>query len=60
MTPTERLRVMEQIWDSLAKDATSVPSPAWHAEVLKERLARVEQGEGHFISLEEAKARLGR
>ena len=60
MSPTERLQAMELLWDSLAKDAASVPSPEWHADVLKERLARVEQGQGRFISLDEAKTRLGR
>ena len=59
MTPAERLQAMELLWDSLARDAASVPSPAWHAEVIRERLAKIEQGEGRFISLEEAKARLG-
>lgn len=35
-----------------------VPSPDWHGEVISERLAKVEAGEGKFLTIPELKARL--
>lgn len=35
----ERLRLVEQIWDSLATKQGSVPVPDWHREELDRRLA---------------------
>jgi hypothetical protein len=34
------------------------PSPEWHGDVLSSRLAKVEAGEGHFLTIEELKSRL--
>jgi putative addiction module component (TIGR02574 family) len=33
----ERLRLIELLWDSL--DEVAVPTPNWHEDVLRERLA---------------------
>ena len=60
MTVEEKLQAMEAIWASLAKNPDDVPSPAWHGEVLRERLRQVEAGEAHFIPWEEAKKNLRR
>jgi hypothetical protein len=37
MTTTDKLRVLEMIWDDLQRNSEQVPSPSWHAEVLQER-----------------------
>lgn len=50
---------MELLWRSFSGLEDEVPSPDWHGEVLSERLAKVEAGEGKFLSLSELKARLG-
>jgi hypothetical protein len=34
------------------------PSPEWHGDVLSSRLAKVDAGEGHFLTIEELKSRL--
>lgn len=34
------------------------PSPEWHGDVLSSRLAKVDLGEGHFLTIEELKSRL--
>ena len=60
MTVEEKLEAMEAIWASLAKNPDDVPSPAWHGDVLRERLRQVEAGETHFIPWEEAKENLRR
>jgi hypothetical protein len=54
----ERLRTMELLWASLARTPEAVPSPDWHAEVIADRLAKIERGEGEFLTLAEVKARL--
>lgn len=58
MSATERLQAMELLWRSFSGLEDEVPSPDWHAEVLSERLAKVEAGEGKFLSLSELKTRL--
>ena len=58
MSFTERLQTMELLWKSIAPFPEKVPSPVWHGEVLASRLAKVEAGEGTFLSIDELKARL--
>ena len=36
----ERLRLVEEIWDSLAAEPSTVPVPDWHRTELDRRLAR--------------------
>ncbi len=56
----ERLQTMELLWASLAGTPESVPSPAWHGEVVASRLAKMERGEGEFLTLGELQDRLRR
>jgi putative addiction module component (TIGR02574 family) len=58
MSLTERLQAMELLWRSFSDSEDEVPSPDWHREVLSERLAKVEAGEGKFLTISELKARL--
>jgi len=58
MSTTERLQAMELLWRSFSGSEDEVPSPDWHGEVLSERLAKVEAGEGKFLTNPELKARL--
>jgi hypothetical protein len=46
MPVADRLRLMESLWDSLC-DAKNVNDalPAWHADVLAERMARLDGGQ---------------
>jgi putative addiction module component (TIGR02574 family) len=52
----ERLRLVEDIRDSLAASVTNLPVPDWHREKLDRRLA--DPNEQATISLDEMKARL--
>jgi putative addiction module component (TIGR02574 family) len=36
----DRLRLVEEIWDSLVADPASLPSPDWHRSELDRRVAR--------------------
>jgi putative addiction module component (TIGR02574 family) len=58
MSLEERLQAMELIWVSLSRTPDQVPSPDWHREVLGARLAKVERGEGKFLSIPQLKERL--
>jgi hypothetical protein len=49
---------MELLWRSFSASEDKPPSPAWHGEVLSERLAKVEAGDGKFLTIPELKARL--
>jgi len=58
--PTEeKIRIMEAIWDSFEQEGDEIDSPDWHGDVLRRRRARIESGEATFLSLEEARERLG-
>ena len=57
MTPTERLKTMEIIWDSLVKNAGGADSPVWHGEVLKGRLEKIRTGDAKFLDFDEARRR---
>ena len=52
----ERLRLVEDIWDSLTASTIDVPVPDWHREELDRRLA--DSTEQATISADELKARL--
>ena len=58
MTTCEKLQALEALWDSLARQASAVPSPLWHRDELARRQQRVEAGQSTFTELEQAKQRL--
>jgi len=58
MSLQERLQAMELLWSSLTRTPEVVPSPDWHGGVISSRLAKIERGEGEFLSIDELKARL--
>ena len=52
----ERLRLVEDIWDSLDASTTNVPVPPWHRDELDRRLA--DPAEQATVNADELKARL--
>ena len=58
MTVEEKLRVMEVLWADLSRKADAFESPAWHAEVLRERDQRVSEGKETYLNWEDAKREL--
>ena len=58
MSVTERLRAMDQLWDSLNRNAEEIPSPDWHQDVLADRKSRALRGEAKFLTLDELRSRL--
>ena len=55
MTTLEKLRAIEDIWDDLCRSKADIPSPAWHADVLRVREQQIGKGESEFLDLAEAK-----
>lgn len=37
--PAERLKLLEEVWDSVAANPEDVPVPDWHREEIDRRLA---------------------
>jgi hypothetical protein len=58
MTITEKLHALEEIWESLCRAPANLPSPAWHADVLRARENRVQQGSSKFNDWTEAKKKI--
>ncbi len=58
MSVAERLQVMEQLWDALARESGDIGSPEWHRGVLADRKARAERGEAKFLTLAQLRSRL--
>ncbi|HUS90444.1 MAG TPA: addiction module protein [Phycisphaerae bacterium] len=58
MTTSDKLEVMEQLWDDLCRTPEQVPSPDWHAEVLSGRQQRVDEGKATFTDLADAEKRI--
>lgn len=51
----EKLFVMEALWDDISQDASGLPVPKWHQEVLDERETKVAEGTARYIDWEIAK-----
>jgi hypothetical protein len=56
MSISEKLQLMEALWEDLSRNVEALESPEWHREVLEERERRIVSGEAGFSSWEQAKA----
>ena len=54
----EKVRLLEQIWQSLCEQPAEIPSPEWHADILRKRAQRLTHGDAARIPWSEAKAHL--
>ena len=55
MSIEERVALMEELWASFDRDSLEYPVPAWHEEVLQQRM---QQEEKNFIPLDKVKQNL--
>ena len=60
LTFSQKLHLMECLWEDLTGNEDAVESPSWHENILKEREKGLETGEMSVSSWEEAKARIKR
>ena len=58
MSTSDKLRALEKIWDDLQRTPGAVPSPSWHADVLREREKEFKKGSSGFTDWPEAKERI--
>ena len=58
MPVSERLKLMETLWDSLCGQAAGPQIPRWHDDVLQERLKRLASGDDTTSSWSEARERI--
>ena len=55
MSTEDKLRALELIWDDLRRAEATLPSPAWHRDVLECREARLRSGSETSIPWDSAK-----
>ena len=55
----ERMRLMEEIWDTLRDDSKDLDSPYWHEDILKERKEAYSSGKVKSYTIEEVRQKLG-
>ena len=60
MTPEEKLRAIEMIWEDLCRSTPDLPSPEWHGDVLEQRLKRSREGRVEFVDWDEARGKIGK
>ena len=58
MSIPDKLRALEAIWSDLQRTPDDVPSPGWHADVLRAREGRVHEDTAQFVDWTEAKQRI--
>lgn len=56
MTKAARLKMMEDIWDTLCHEEEEIESPTWHENILKERKDRIAEGKAEFISIDKLRS----
>lgn len=55
MPVSERIILMEEIWDTLSHEQKDVESPLWHKDILDERKSMINNGEAEYISIQDLK-----
>ena len=54
----DRLRLIEEIWDSLDSEAEDLPMPDWHREELDKRLDALDLGSSVGAAWDEVRRRI--
>jgi putative addiction module component (TIGR02574 family) len=60
LSTPEKILLVEDLWDSIASDESSVPMPQSHMEELDRRLRSYESNPGNLLSLEELQTAIER
>jgi len=60
MSTSEKILLVEDLWDSIAMDESEVPVPQSHMEELDKRLKRYEAAPGDLLSFAELQIRIER
>ena len=57
LSTSEKLALMERLWEAISQRPAEVPSSEWHGDVLAGRIAAVRDGRNKFVNWDEAKER---
>jgi hypothetical protein len=60
MSRSEKLKLMELLWEQLSRPDDVLESPAWHAQELHETEGRLAEGKEQVIDWDAAKKELRR
>jgi hypothetical protein len=55
LTRSEKLRMMEALWDDLSRDPVTISSPEWHAQALLEAERAHAENQADFVYWDVAK-----
>ena len=58
LAPTEKLKMLEFLWDSLRPEVESLPVPEEHRNLLDERRDKAQSGKSKLVSWEQVASRL--
>ena len=58
MSRTEKLKVLEALWEDLSRNEAEFESPSWHQEELSAAEERVKSGKEGFVDWDSAKRQL--
>ncbi|MCL5281766.1 MAG: addiction module protein [Planctomycetes bacterium] len=58
LTIPEKILLLEDLWDSIAAEESSVPMPQSHREELDRRLAEYENNPGRLLTLDDLRGRI--
>jgi len=58
MSRLDKIALMERLWEDLCRDPESIPSPAWHKDILEAREREVSEGKAKFTSFDRSKKRI--
>jgi putative addiction module component (TIGR02574 family) len=58
LTVPEKILLLEDLWDSIAAQESSVPVPPSHREELDRRLAEYEKDPGRLLMLDDLRGRV--
>jgi hypothetical protein len=60
MSLSDKLRLMEALWDDLCRQEANIPVPEWQKQVLDERERQIEDGKATFQDWPTAKKRIAK
>ena len=60
LSAPEKILLLEDLWDSIASDESSVTVPQSHIEELDRRIEAYQSRPGNLLSLEELRSRIER
>ena len=58
LSRSDKLKLMEALWEELSRSDKEFESPAWHAQELKETNQRLQEGKEQVLDWDDAKKKL--